>query len=121
MIGVDVEYHQTKNDFEGIAKIAFSKEECKQLNELSFQNKINHFYQIWTMKEAIIKSLGLGFSYDTKNFTINIQKRTVFFDDTKNPFLNSIPWFIQPIFSDSRYSFAVAAQNRVDKIIKFIY
>jgi 4'-phosphopantetheinyl transferase len=68
-IGIDIEKHKDM-DFLGLANRFFSKQEY---HELIKQADIKeHFFRIWTQKEAIIKALGYGLHYDLKSFSVNV-------------------------------------------------
>lgn len=85
-VGVDVQQLcvDKKMDFANIAKHAFHKDEIAYINEVDAEKHIR-FYDIWGVKEAIIKARGIGFYgnltefcvlpiYDNKAFSIyNLQ------------------------------------------------
>jgi 4'-phosphopantetheinyl transferase len=59
-IGVDIEQFNDQIDFITIAQNFFSENECQQLFSLSPQKRPLAFYRCWTIKEAILKAMGLG-------------------------------------------------------------
>ena len=67
-IGIDVEKDEDNIDFLGIAGLVFSSEEQFSLSHSS--DPIHDFYELWTAKEAILKSAGLGFSYPSNRFSV---------------------------------------------------
>jgi len=63
--GVDIEVHKEK-DFSRIAKRICSEKELCQINSST------DFYNIWTLKESVLKATGLGLSLDMKSFEFSI-------------------------------------------------
>ncbi|KAM0067225.1 putative holo-[acyl-carrier-protein] synthase [Helianthus debilis subsp. tardiflorus] len=82
-IGIDVEEKQRtmKNNILSFAKRYFSREEVEVLSAISDPEAQRHeFIKLWTLKEAYVKALGIGFSGAPFNtFTIR------FSDANTNP------------------------------------
>lgn len=57
-IGVDVEYVRHNIDMQGIADMVFSSVEMQDWH--SHARSVQRFYELWTRKEAFLKTLGLG-------------------------------------------------------------
>jgi 4'-phosphopantetheinyl transferase len=74
-IGIDVEKYDGKIDISGIASMVFSPEEQSSLSRS--KDTVHDFYELWTAKEAILKSTGLGFSYPSNKFSVVISKDNV--------------------------------------------
>ena len=60
-IGVDGEECDARRDLDGIAKRVFTPSEQAQLAGAGGAKKVRLFFDLWTMKEALIKALGTGF------------------------------------------------------------
>lgn len=59
-VGVDLEWMATR-DFMGMARAAFSTNECEYLATLDDPSELcSRFYEFWTLKEAFAKALGLA-------------------------------------------------------------
>ena len=72
-VGVDLEFlRQDLNPLE-VAPSVFSPEECAALENLPEPERLAAFYGYWTRKEAFIKALGLGFTRDTREFTVTLE------------------------------------------------
>ena len=70
-IGVDAEVRRAGRDFDGIADMVFGREERAALAAAGGEDeKVRLFYRFWTMKEALIKALGTGFSLNPSRFEI---------------------------------------------------
>ena len=84
-LGVDVEFF-AERPFTGIAGIMFSPKEQKSL--LNTHNSCTQlaFYNVWAQKEAFIKACGLGLSYPTQSFDVQVLPGTTYMvvDKQKN-------------------------------------
>lgn len=69
-IGVDVEERAPRHDPDGPIRAVFSPAEQKELAAACGAHKLDLFFTLWTMKEALIKALGVGLSLDTSGFEI---------------------------------------------------
>jgi len=67
-IGIDVE--RIKKINYNVAELFFSKEENLNLNNLSGKEKLEYFFDLWTMKESYLKYTGKGLSEPLNSFTI---------------------------------------------------
>ena len=61
-IGVDVEERRPRKDLEGIGSLVFSAAERQLLAAADDRSKRQVFYRLWSLKEALIKAIGTGFS-----------------------------------------------------------
>jgi len=71
-IGIDVEKNDGDINISGITALVFSVEEQISLSHST--DPIHEFYELWTVKEAILKSTGFGFSYPSNRFSVNKSK-----------------------------------------------
>ena len=69
-IGVDVEMREAGRDIDGIADSVFGERERGALASTRGDEKVRLFFRLWTMKEALIKALGTGFSLAPDRFEI---------------------------------------------------
>lgn len=70
-LGIDIEFFSAR-PYQGIAEHSFSEEEALNLAKLPHYLKPLAFFHIWTQKEAFIKACGLGLSYPTQSFNVQI-------------------------------------------------
>ena len=61
-IGVDVEERRPREDLEGIGRLVFTPAEQRLLERAGERDKPDQFYRLWSLKEALIKAIGTGFS-----------------------------------------------------------
>ncbi len=72
-VGVDIEYIKRRKQQDRIVDRHFSREEGEYYNSLS-KDKLRdrYFHQIWTLKEAHSKALGVGFSEGFSHYDFDI-------------------------------------------------
>ncbi len=61
-VGVDIEHSRRKDKLAGIAARVFSQSELATLQSLPTESQPTAFYRLWTIKEAVLKAAGCGFS-----------------------------------------------------------
>ena len=69
-VGIDVEDRALPRDIEATASLTFTPTEQAELAAADGVRKTEFFYSIWTMKEALIKGLGVGFGLNPARFEI---------------------------------------------------
>ncbi|WP_025677546.1 4'-phosphopantetheinyl transferase family protein [Paenibacillus massiliensis] len=71
-IGIDVEAVKPVED--GVARMIMSDDEYMRWGELEGKPQLDYFYDIWTLKESLVKAEGKGLSIplDSISFDINI-------------------------------------------------
>lgn len=69
-IGVDVEQRATRHDPDGPIRTVFAPAERAELAAARGARKVDLFLTLWTLKEALIKALGVGLSLDLSAFEI---------------------------------------------------
>lgn len=68
-IGIDIEKIRSI-EYEDIAKSFFTKDELDYIVKKDIDNKLNKFYEIWTLKESYIKCCGQGLCIPLKSFSV---------------------------------------------------
>ena len=69
-LGVDVEERVSQRDLEGIGSLVYGPMERRLLGNTAGRERVRLFYRLWSMKEALIKALGAGFSLNPTGFQI---------------------------------------------------
>ena len=69
-LGVDVEVRTSRDNFDGIGKRVYGQSERRALASAGGEDKLRLFYRLWTLKEALIKALGAGFSLSPSRFEV---------------------------------------------------
>ena len=109
-VGVDVEERAPRRDLDGIGSFVFSPEERQLLRIATGREKVQLFYRLWSMKEALIKALGTGFSLSPSEFEIPSPvlqggRSCVF----RFPHLPSVAWKLQDL-GELRFAAAYACR-----------
>lgn len=82
-LGIDIEFERDIRD-DMITDLFFSPLEVQHLLSLPPQEKKSSFYSLWTYKEAYLKAIGLGMSYDPTSVDVLHQKTFNFKDKIYN-------------------------------------
>ena len=69
-LGVDVEERRAPRDLDGLISSVLGPDEQAELALARGCRKLRLFFNFWTIKEALIKALGLGLSLDMSQFEI---------------------------------------------------
>ena len=69
-LGVDLEERAPDRNFDGIGSSVYGPAERRALTAATGTRKANLFYRLWSLKEALIKALGTGFSLNPARFEI---------------------------------------------------
>jgi 4'-phosphopantetheinyl transferase len=71
-LGVDVEWHNERTDPHRVARRAFSEPERATFEQITPQQQREHFFALWTCKEALVKCTGLGIHSGMSNYEITL-------------------------------------------------
>ncbi len=74
-IGVDVEERVANRHLDLLTKTVFGPNEREEIAAVHGEQKIEMFFNLWTVKEALIKALGVGISLDTSKFEVPYSMR----------------------------------------------
>ncbi|MEH6547875.1 MAG: 4'-phosphopantetheinyl transferase superfamily protein [Sneathiella sp.] len=76
-IGVDIEFHNSQTDWKGISQSYFTARENDWLLSLPEKQGFTNFYNIWTMKEAVMKAdgRGLGLAIEEISFDLPVPEK----------------------------------------------
>lgn len=69
-LGVDLEMRAPGRDFDGIGRLVYGPRERRALAAARGSSKSDLFYRLWSLKEALIKALGTGFSLNPSRFEV---------------------------------------------------
>ncbi|MEM7778099.1 MAG: 4'-phosphopantetheinyl transferase superfamily protein, partial [Pseudomonadota bacterium] len=71
-IGVDIEDPTREVEIVDVAKRFFAPSEAAALSEQATPERETHFFQLWTLKEAALKSIGHGLAYGLEAFAFEV-------------------------------------------------
>ena len=113
--GVDLEVRVPGRDFDGIGRIVYGPREMRALCAATGTGKVNLFYRFWSLKEALIKALGTGFSLDPSRFEVPRSmiagaRAAVF----RFPHLPADPFWLEDL-GESRFAAARACRMPEDR------
>lgn len=119
VVGVDLEKMRVFEDWELIAELNFTHEE---IHQIKLEKDIVDFFQIWTSKEAYLKSIGLGLSQGLNTFSVplglgkfqkNIDGRNCIFINSllHNEYMTSLCYFPQK--NNERVDFKVILEPKI--------
>jgi len=116
-IGVDAEIIRPIDL--NVAKIFFSKEEFKVLENANEKQREECFYELWTYKESYLKQIGTGLSKPLNSFSICYDKDEVYLKD-KNEFVKGR--YFKQINLNESYKIAVCfEENEFNNVLKEVY
>jgi len=116
-IGIDIEWHDTTLDICTIADLVFTPYEDLVSQQLKYRNKIEFFYDLWTIKESLVKASGQGLSYPIN--TIEIAKSS---SNNKIYLNNEVSQLAQELFYyhlniANNYSAAISVEHKINQIV----
>lgn len=71
-VGVDVEKLDRRVDIDRLAPSAFSDAEREALGRLQGDDRRQRFFELWTLKEAYIKAVGMGLALPLTAITLHL-------------------------------------------------
>ena len=69
-LGIDLEERAPGRNFDGIGNSVYGPAERRALTAAQGREKADLFYRFWSLKEALIKALGTGFSLNPSRFEV---------------------------------------------------
>ena len=124
-IGVDVELIKPIEDILEIAKTIFSNIEFDEFLQISPEEQLLAFYNLWTRKEAFIKAIGHGLFFPLKEVNVSFlsseQPQISFVD--QHSVGSDVKWFLDGgIFNhlSSKYVFSLVSATS-SKNIQLLY
>ncbi len=110
-LGVDVEERVTRQDLDGIITTVFGADERAELASARGYQKLHLFFTLWTLKEALIKALGTGFSLDPSRFEIPLaMRRGAKKDVFRFPHLPTSEWRLDNL-GNAEFAAAIAHES----------
>ena len=120
-IGVDIEKISEATDILEIAETVYTKDEINTLKTMpGDSNKLSHFFELWTRKEAYIKGLGYGLSMPVSLTDISVLSEEVtLLSNENNELKKEGSWIIRSLESEKHYKAAIASNKGLSKLQHF--
>lgn len=71
-IGIDAEYIDRQGWTGAVASTFFAAAEVRQIEAAAGQARIDLFYRLWTLKEAVVKATGAGIAQPFDGFAVDL-------------------------------------------------
>ena len=114
-VGIDVEYKRSIDAF-SLAKRFFSSDEYQQLCQTPKPLQQQFFYDLWALKEAFIKAIGLGLSFSLAQFTIELTLQQATLKQVSDPRYDIHAWQLHYFQPQHHYRAAVAMNSFIRDI-----
>ncbi|KPW48677.1 4'-phosphopantetheinyl transferase [Pseudomonas syringae pv. berberidis] len=118
-IGLDIETHQQRLDIDSIASCSLTDHEHQTFQSLSHHTaKRAYFLRSWTLKEAVLKSVGTGLVTDLKQIFCNLASDISAFSFQFSPQVSGesmLAWQAQ-IDTDTVLSLAVPKSSGINHV-----
>ena len=106
-LGVDVEEYVPRKDFDELGEAVFGPHEQSALARARGRDRVQLFFRFWTIKEALIKALGLGFTLDVSQFEVPPALHRGRISVFRFPQLPEVQWRVEYIGNED-FSAAIA-------------
>jgi len=90
-VGIDVEPVDTSIDADRIATRFFSVEESEALQRCSITERPSRFFELWTLKEALLKAVGTGLGSGLNAVTFRVESDQISLT-TRTPPFTEVRW-----------------------------
>jgi 4'-phosphopantetheinyl transferase len=93
-VGFDVEYVDCGTNISEIAREVFTEREIDALHALDIEERRHRFFQLWTLKEAYLKALGVGLFMKPTLFSFDFEDDRPIFHPSAG---DAVPWAFHSI------------------------
>ena len=113
-LGIDVEERSDKRDLDGLIDTVFGPDERAVVADTASARRIETFYRLWTVKEALLKALGTGLYLDVAGFQAPAALlRGETGAEFRFPHLPDVAWWVEDAGTDD-FAAAVAHEMVAD-------
>jgi 4'-phosphopantetheinyl transferase len=111
-VGIDVETTGKNIDEESTGRY-LSQSEAAALAARSRDERALHFLELWTLKEACVKAVGLGLAESFQRFSFVLDRASIHFEDTM---ATGMKWSFALFAPSPRHRMAVAVVKSGDAV-----
>ena len=103
-----MEEPSTTRDLDGLIDSVMGPDERADLAIAHGRHRLHLFYRLWTVKEALIKALGSGFSLDVSRFEIpSAMRRGMKASLFRFPHIPTVRWWLEDL-GNEHFAAAIA-------------
>lgn len=113
-VGIDIEKVRKDRYSSHMDQLCLSEKEQKFLHGLSFAERLQAFYLLWTCKEALVKALGYGLAYPFKELEIDIRNKACPKIKVNDIILKD--WMLHPFHALNGFKGAIATKKGVNRV-----
>ena len=119
-IGVDIQHVYPIDNLERVIPKILSPQEIDFLEKTPQRDKLEHFFMIWTAKEAFLKALGSGFQSPVNTIQLVRDLRSGSILQVEDP-SEDCDWFIYELEIEPSYKSFLAVEGREIQVKKMVF
>lgn len=109
-VGVDIEERVVRTNLDSLIEYVLAPDEQAELSLESGNVKVEMFFKLWTIKEALLKALGTGFYLDMAKFEVPSSIRMGSAGTFRFPHIPNVRWQVE-YWTLGNYAAALAHES----------
>lgn len=116
-VGVDVEFMDPNLDLDELGPICMSEPEARALLGKESGARLAYFLNIWTLKEAYLKAIGIGLNQSPNSLVVDFESNPLGIFDAQR--IAGAPWCLQSLALGPSYIGALAVKTDATPEVRF--
>ena len=112
-IGIDIELHRPLPEIESMAQMVMHAQELEVWQKLPLDDRSHWFFNLWAIKEAVLKCIGCGLAIEPASFATNPGAPLGARQSLELIDPNGIAWQVEVRLIDSFAGFSSALAKRI--------